>query len=97
MAFYVDAKTLVHMKAWLTQCEIPTSNLWTRTGVEALMFFRDPFGNVIELFCSEGYEGADALPRGPSAGHGIAVDVDALRYTNWKRPTVKGSRIVVPD
>ena len=97
MAFYVDAKTLVHMKDWLAQCGVPTSNLWTRNGVEALMFFRDPFGNVIELFCTGGYEGAKELPRGPSAAHGIAVDIDALRYSEWKRPKIKGSRVVVPD
>ena len=97
LAFYVDADTLAHMKDWLMQCGIPTSAIWTRRGVEALMFFRDPSGNMIELLCRKGFKGADELPRGKSAGHGIAVDIDALRYTAWKRPTNKGSRIVVPD
>ena len=97
LAFYVDADTMVHMKAWLTQCEIPTSPVWTRRGREALMFFRDPSGNVIELYCGNGFKGADQLPRGTSAGHGIAIDIDELRYDSWKRPTIKGSRTVVPD
>lgn len=97
LAFYVDGDTMNHMKAWLTQCGIPTSPIWTRRGVEALMFFRDPSGNVIELLCRQGFEGAEKLPRGTSAGHGIAVDIDELYYTDWKRPAVKGSRTVVPD
>ena len=97
LAFYVDAGTMAHMKEWLTQCDIPTSAIWTRRGVEALMFFRDPSGNMIELLCREGFTGADELPRGKSAGHGIAVDIDAPRYMAWKQPIVKGSRLVVPD
>jgi len=97
LAFYVDAEALAHTKAWLTQCEIPTSAIWTRRGVEALMFFRDPSGNVIELLCRSGFKGADKLPRGTSAGHGVAVDIDELYYDTWKRPTTMGSRTVVPD
>ncbi len=97
LAFYVDADTLAHMKDWLTQCDIPTSAIWTRRGVEALMYFRDPSGNMIELLCRNGFTGADELPRGKSAGHGVAVDIDALRYTAWNRPIIKRSRTVVPD
>jgi len=97
VAFTVGPDELVRMKAWLAQCEIPTSNYWTRHGVEALMFFRDPSGNVFELYCREGFPGADTLPRGPAAGHGTAVDIDAIRYTTWKRPAVRRSRQVVPD
>ena len=85
-AFLVDADQLVQMKAWLGRCDVPSSNLWTRNGVETLMFFRDPTGNVIELFCPEGYDGADDLPRGPARGHGVAIDIDALAYSDWKRP-----------
>ena len=31
-AFYVDAGTMAHIKEWLTQCDIPTSAIWTRRG-----------------------------------------------------------------
>jgi catechol 2,3-dioxygenase-like lactoylglutathione lyase family enzyme len=51
VAFYVDADNFVAMRAWLSACSIPISNPWTRNGVEALMFFRDPSGNLLELFC----------------------------------------------
>lgn len=86
MAFNVGPEELVQMKDWLTACGIPTSKFWTRQGVEALMFFRDPSDNVIELFCSEGYEGAADLPRGPARGHGTTVDIDALSYDDWSLP-----------
>ncbi len=85
-AFYCDAETIVAMKAWLTACRIPTSNLWTRHGKETLMFFRDPSGNMIELYCKSGYAGAEHLPKGPPRGHGVAVNVDALRYDDWSLP-----------
>jgi catechol 2,3-dioxygenase-like lactoylglutathione lyase family enzyme len=97
LAFYVDAAAMTHMQGWLAQCGIPTSNPWTRRGIEALMFFRDPSGNVIELLCQEGFEGADKLPRGTAAGHGIAIDIDALRYDDWKRPSIQRSREIVRD
>lgn len=86
-AFFVGPEELLHMKEWLGECGIPTSNLWTRRGIEALMFFRDPSGNVIELYCEQGLEGADKLPKGPPRGHGTAVDIDTLRYDSWKRPS----------
>ena len=85
-AFFATPDAMLRMKAWLTRCGIPSSNFWTRRGVEALMFFRDPSGNLIELFCEEGFVGAEQLPRGPARGHGTAVDVDALRYTGWRLP-----------
>jgi catechol 2,3-dioxygenase-like lactoylglutathione lyase family enzyme len=96
LAFYVGPDEMAHMRRWLEQCEIPMSNLWTRQGKEALMFFRDPSGNVIELYCKSGVEGADTMPRGPSRGHGTAVDIDATRYTTWKRPKRQGPRVHTP-
>ena len=86
IAFYVTPEALVHMKRWLTHCGIPTSNFWTRHGVETLMFFRDPSGNVIELYCDKGFAGAECLPHGPPRGHGTAVDIDALYYDTWSLP-----------
>jgi catechol 2,3-dioxygenase-like lactoylglutathione lyase family enzyme len=90
LAFFVGAEELVKMKEWLTSCHIPTSNYWTRGGIEALMFFRDPSGNLLELYCEHGFVGAKDLPHGPPRGHGVAVDVDALRYTAWKVPEAPG-------
>ena len=50
------------------------------------MFFRDSTGNVIELLCPEGYEGADELRRGAARGHGAAIHIDALAYSEWQLP-----------
>ncbi len=86
IGFFCGPDELIQMKQWLAECGIPTSNLWTRGGVEALMFFRDPSGNMIEFYCERGVPGADKFPRGPARGHGTAVDIDKLRYTSWKLP-----------
>ena len=85
-AFLVDAGALVQTKEWLGRRGIPSSNYWTRQGIETLMFFRDPTGNVIELFCPEGYDGAKDLPTGPARGHGAAIDIDSLAYSEWRLP-----------
>lgn len=86
IAFNCDADALVAMKDWLTACGVPSTNFWTRSGVETLMFFRDPSGNVIELFCEEGHENPPDTPRGPAQGHGSALDIDATRYSDWHLP-----------
>jgi catechol 2,3-dioxygenase-like lactoylglutathione lyase family enzyme len=86
IAFYCNAETMQQMKPYLAQFGIPSSPYWTRRGVEVLMFFRDPSGNMIELFCLEGFPGADKLPKGPPAAHGTALDVDDCRYESWNPP-----------
>lgn len=86
LAFYVGPEELVQMQRWLTRCGVPTSNFWTRAGVETLMFFRDPSGNLLELYCEGGFPGAEKLPHGPPRGHGIAVDIEALYYNEWHVP-----------
>jgi catechol 2,3-dioxygenase-like lactoylglutathione lyase family enzyme len=85
-AFKIGPTELVELKEWLTACGVPSSNFWTRKGIETLMFFRDPSGNVIELFCESGFEGAEDLPRGPARGHDVTIDIDALHYTDWSVP-----------
>jgi hypothetical protein len=84
---------MLHMKQWLTRCGIPSSNFWTRQGVEALMFFRDPSGNMIELFCKGGMKGAEHFARSGPTGGGVAVDLEALRYTSWALPQDYRSRV----
>jgi catechol 2,3-dioxygenase-like lactoylglutathione lyase family enzyme len=85
-AFFVGPEALPAMKEWLARCGIPSSGFWSRHGIEALLFFRDPSGNMIELYCERGFAGAANLPKGPPRGHGTAVDVDALRYDAWRLP-----------
>lgn len=86
IAFKAAPETLMQMKEWLAACGIPCSPFWTRRGIETLMFFRDPSGNVIELYCHGGFDGADALPRGPARGHDATLDIDALAYDAWQVP-----------
>lgn len=85
-AFNIGPEEMAQMKDWLIACGVPSSNFWTRKGIETLMFFRDPSGNVIELFCDSGFEGAADLPKGPARGHGSAIDIDALGYADWSLP-----------
>ena len=86
IAFFVGPKEMMQMRDWLQVCGIPTSNFWTRSGVEALMFFRDPSGNMIELYCSGGVPGSADFAKGPPRGHGTAVDIETLHYDDFHAP-----------
>jgi len=68
-----------HLKA----CGVQTHHPWTRHGVEALMYFRDPSGNLLELYCERGAKDADKLPRLVKAGGNLVIDFAALNY-EWK-------------
>jgi catechol 2,3-dioxygenase-like lactoylglutathione lyase family enzyme len=89
IAFYVTADEMLHMRKWLSMCGVPMTNLWTRKGEEALMFFRDPSSNLIELLCRSGIPDADKLPRGDARG-GAAIEIENIYYTEWKVPGSKG-------
>ncbi len=67
----------------LKGCGVPTHEPWTRHGVEALMYFRDPSGNLLELYCPQGLKDADKLPRLVKAGGKLVIDFAALNY-EWK-------------
>ena len=87
IAWAVDATAMLHIRHALGEHDIPCSNCWTRKGIEALMFFRDPSDNVLELFCMEGYPDAKDLPQTvTSFGHGVVLDVEEIVYDDWKRP-----------
>jgi glyoxylase I family protein len=85
-AFHAGGEEMLQWKEWLTRCGVPSTNFWTRMGVEALFFFRDPSGNLVEVYCEKGFKGAGDLPRGPARGHGRAVDIEKLHYDKWQAP-----------
>ena len=46
------------------------------------MYLFDPSGNLFELICV-GFESAADLPRPPSAGGDLKIDLSLLRY-DWQ-------------
>ena len=47
------------------------------------MYFRDPSGNLFELYCPKGFKDADKVPRGAGVGGDYEIDLGALNY-DWK-------------
>ena len=86
--FAIKSDDAVALRELLDAHGIPVSPAWTRDGTEALMFFRDPSGNVLELFCTEGYPDAANLPKTWKAqAHGNVMDVADTYYKDWLRPS----------
>lgn len=86
LAFNVPPDMMDEMKRRLDHYGIPTHDIWTRFRTEALMYFRDPSGNLFELYCHEGYEKAGSIPVGNSYGGDFFPDLAALNYTRWNDP-----------
>jgi catechol 2,3-dioxygenase-like lactoylglutathione lyase family enzyme len=83
-AFHVEAEDMEALKKRLEAFGVPVSEIWSRTGNDAAAYFRDPSGNLWELYCKAGFNGA--ARRGPAAGGDYAPDVKALNYGAWKDP-----------
>ncbi|HEY7065687.1 MAG TPA: VOC family protein [Chloroflexota bacterium] len=81
-AFFVNPADMETFKGRLERAGVPTHAIWTRNRVEALMYFRDPSGNLFELYCPKGYA-TDRIPVGKGAGGDYEVDLAALNY-DWK-------------
>jgi len=47
----VDADDMWPLKERLESHGVPTHDIWTRDGSTGLMYFRDPSGNLFELYC----------------------------------------------
>jgi catechol 2,3-dioxygenase-like lactoylglutathione lyase family enzyme len=88
--FLVRADDLAPLKQRLESYNIPTSDIWTRNGVDAAMYLRDPSGNLWELYCDSGFKGA--LLRASSPDDGYEPDVKALNYGSWKDPGERAAR-----
>jgi len=82
-AFFIEGDQFISMKERLESYGVPTTQIWTRDGVRTLMYFRDPSGNLFELYCPKGFKDADKVPRGAGAGGDYEIDLGALNY-DWK-------------
>lgn len=82
--FFVQAEDLLPLRARLESYAVPTSDVWSRNGIDAAMYFRDPSGTLWELYCENGF--GEAVRRGVSAGGDYLPDVTALNYDTWKDP-----------
>jgi catechol 2,3-dioxygenase-like lactoylglutathione lyase family enzyme len=81
-AFFVEAKDFLPMMAWFRQHGVVTSEPWTRDGVKGLMYFRDPSGNLLEIYCPK-LANAASFARGKKQGGSYEIDFAALSY-EWK-------------
>lgn len=81
-AFFVEAEDFLPMVAWLRQNGVVTSEPWTRDGVKGLLYFRDPAGNLFEMYCPKLNEAASFV-RGTKQGGAYSIDFAGLSY-QWR-------------
>jgi catechol 2,3-dioxygenase-like lactoylglutathione lyase family enzyme len=81
-AFFVEPKDFLPMLGWLRQNGVVTSKPWTRDGVKGLVYFRDPAGNLFEMYCPKLPEAASFV-RGKKQGGSYEIDFPALNY-EWQ-------------
>ena len=86
-AFFADAEDFLPMVEWLRSNGVKTSEPWTRDGVKGLLYFRDPSGNLLEMYCAKIREAA-SFARGRKQGGDYEIDFAALTY-EWKRTASK--------
>ncbi len=80
-AFFIEGEDFLPMVAWLRQSGVVTTEPWTRDGVKGLLYFRDPAGNLFEMYCRHLKEAASFV-RGKKQGGGYEIDFAALNY-DW--------------
>ncbi|MGA2393756.1 MAG: VOC family protein [Candidatus Lustribacter sp.] len=77
IAFEIESDQFLPMKKWLEDHGVKTHEPWTRHQVEGLMYFKDPAGNLIEVYCPK-FAGAKEL-RTSGTPIGV-VDLAGLDY-----------------
>ena len=80
-AFYLDGLNFQRMIRCLDHHRVP--HYPYRRDPIALVYFRDPSGNLFELYCDSGYEKIASLPPAPRRG-GPPIDFRSLNYS-WKQ------------
>lgn len=83
-AFYVQGQDFLPMIDWLKRHGVVTPGPWTRDGKKGLMYFRDPSGNLFEIYCGKDIPSAAQFPRGVKQGGCYATDYSGLFY-EWRR------------
>ena len=78
-AFFIEPEDFLPMATWLHQNGVTTSEPWTRDGVKGLLYFRDPAGNLFEIYCPKLKEAATFV-RGAKQGGSYTIDFAGLDY-----------------
>lgn len=81
-AFTVTPEGMRGIKRLLDAAGVVTHRPWTRNSKEALMYFRDPTGNLFELYCPD-YDKVSELALAQSNGGDYRPPLAALRY-DWR-------------
>jgi catechol 2,3-dioxygenase-like lactoylglutathione lyase family enzyme len=81
-AFFIEPGDFLPMVSWLRQNGVTTSEPWTRDGVKGLLYFRDPAGNLFEMYCRK-LDAAASFARGAKQGGSYTLDFAALNY-QWR-------------
>ena len=79
-AFYADGADFLPMIDWLKSNGVKTPGPWTRDGKKGLMYFRDPSGNLFEIYCGKDIPQAAQFPLGVKQGGRYATDYSGLFY-----------------
>ena len=82
-AFQANAENFLPMIEWLKAHGVVTPGPWTRDGKKGLMYFRDPSGNLFEIYCAKDLAEAQSLPRGAQQGGKYVTDYAGLFY-DWR-------------
>ena len=82
-AFYADAENFLQMIEWLKSHGVVTPGPWTRDGKKGLMYFRDPSGNLLEIYCGGDFPAASTFPRGIKQGGSYNTNYASLSY-DWR-------------
>jgi catechol 2,3-dioxygenase-like lactoylglutathione lyase family enzyme len=82
-AFHADADSFLPMIDWLRANGVTTPGPWTRDGKKGLMYFRDPSGNLLEIYCGKDLAMAQSFPRGVKQGGDYVIDYAGLFY-DWR-------------
>jgi catechol 2,3-dioxygenase-like lactoylglutathione lyase family enzyme len=82
----VDPERMDALRDRLIEFGVPCDLIWTRFRSEALMYFRDPSGNMFELYCHQGYKDVANIALSRSSGGNFVNDFEALNYDTWRDP-----------